>query len=510
MSLEKKEFVSFSEFTTLVALCGYEYDGKTLFNFFSKTKEEINKEGIEILYPMAASLTKGQLSALDESVGLFGLVQDAFGAKVVNANKEESFWKNLFPKDKPAEEEDKAALNDTVDNVGDMIKEYANGEKISIYDGVDRDIYGGGVAVTTKAQSTSEGSEESWTGAFYKNGEPTKLMIGMGVGAVGTAALAVVFGLMSHYQWINNLEYMAMTPKWSEAVSAPGGIGSGSYMDKIEKVLGKDAYGVVRKYNSYTEIVKVSRQAGDEGEAAANALKVMHEKAANAPRQGLYNGLKWGFTVFTVLLASADIAITAYSLYKYYNVEHTPIPHHMVDLSYGENKESAYVAYMSVRDQDGNPGDLNGKDCKQWLALYYTKDKKAGNPILAPKNGSVMAVKTGDSSLPDSNYSPLHMFGTPNVAQNLTFADGDNGWSYNDKNKGTYLFFIHADAQVNYSDPKTQGSGSGSDTAVVKDAGTAVSTGVIILIGAVGLVAGIFIGAITTKVRKRHSLNERK
>ena len=147
-------------------------------------KEEINKEGIEILYPMAASLTKGQLSALDESVGLFGLVQDAFG--------------------------------------------------------------------------------------------------------------------------------------------------------------------VVRKYNSYEKIVEVAGKCGEEGEAAANALKIMHEKAANAPRQGLYNGLKWGFTVFTVLLAAADIAITAYSLYQYYNVEHTPIPHHMVDLSYGENKESAYVAYMSV------------------------------------------------------------------------------------------------------------------------------------------------------------------
>lgn len=514
VSLEKKEFVSFAEFTTLVALCGYEYDGKTLFNFFAKTKEEINKEGIEILYPMAASLTKGQLSALDESVGLFGLVQDAFGAKVVN-DKEESFWERLFPKDKPAEEEDKTALDETVKNVGDMIKEYANGEKTSIYDGVDRDIYGGGVAVTTKAQSTSEGSEKSWTGAFYKNGEPTKLMIGMGVGAAGTAALAVVFGLMSHYQWINNLEYMAMTPKWSAAAEATGGIGAGSYMDKIQKVLGKDAYSVVRKYNSYTEIVKVSKQAGEEGEAAANALKIMHEKAANAPRQGLYNGLKWGFTVFTVLLAAADIAITAYFLYKYYNVEHTPIPHHMVDLSYGENKESAYVAYMSVRDQDGNSGDLNGGDCKQWLALYYTKDEKAGTPILAPNEGTGLVVKTGNDSLPDSSYSPLHMFGTPNVAQNLTFADGDNGWSYNDKNNGTYLFFTHANAQMSYSDPTAKTASSeinattaqGSDTAEAKDAGTALSTGVIILIGAAGLVAGIFIGAITTNVRrkKRHA-----
>ena len=113
--------------------------------------------------------------------------------------------------------------------------------------------------------------------------------------------------------------------------------------------------------------------------------------------------------------------------------------------------------------------------------------------------------------MPDSSYSPLHMFGTPNVAQNLTFADGDNGWSYNDKNKGTYLFFTHANAQMSYSDPTAKAvpsetnatTAQGSNTAEAKDAGTALSTGVIILIGAAGLVAGIFIGAITTNVRRK-------
>ena len=33
------------------------------------------------------------------------------------------------------------------------------------------------------------------------------------------------------------------------------------------------------------------------------------------------------------------------------------------------------------------------------------------------------------------------MFGAPNTPQNLTFADGNKGWSFNDGKKGTYVFF---------------------------------------------------------------------
>ena len=512
ISLEKKEFVSFSEFSTLTALLGYEYDGKTLFNFFSKTKEEINKEGIEILYPMAASLTTGQLSALEESVGIFGLVQDAFGANVVNNSK--SIWTNLFKKDTPAEEE--AAVDETVKNVGDMIEEYANGEKISIYDGVDRDIYGGGVAVTTKAQNTAEGSEKSWTDAFYKNGEPTKLMMGMGIGAASTAALSITFAVFARIQWGQNIKWLLVKDEYALANQFKNNYQA--YHDKVFSILGEKSYDVTRQHADYEGILAAAKENG-KGSRAAETIKKLNERATSGRNYKIYNGLKWGFTVFTVLLSAADIAITAYSLYKYYNMDHTPIPHHMVDLSYGENKESAYVAYMSVRDQDNNCGDINGGDCKQWLALYYTKDEKAGDPILAPNEGSGLVVKTGDPAMPDNSYSPLHMFGTPNVAQNLTFADGDNGWSYNDKNNGTYLFFTHADAQISYSDPTAKAAApaanadkaQGSDISASKDSGTVISTGVIVLIGVAGIVTGIFIGLVTANVRRRRrSADERK
>ncbi len=97
------------------------------------------------------------------------------------------------------------------------------------------------------------------------------------------------------------------------------------------------------------------------------------------------------------------------------------------------------------------------------------------------------------------------MFGTPNVAQNLTYADGDNGWSYNDKNKGTYLFFTHADTQISYGDPmkQTNDTAGEANTAVAKDAGTAFGSNVIILTGVAGLLAGFFIGVVTTNTRRK-------
>ena len=155
----------------------------------------------------------------------------------------------------------------------------------------------------------------------------------------------------------------------------------------------------------------------------------------------MIRGLEIGMAVAAILIAALDIAMTAYELYNYYNRDHLPIPHYMVDLSYDENKETSFIAYRGVLDQDGDQGDLNGGGGKQWLALYASYDEDAGDPILAPDGDLHKGVtQRGKSTIPDG-YSPLHFFGKPNAAQNLTFADGDNGWSYNDDEGGTYFFF---------------------------------------------------------------------
>ena len=126
-------------------------------------------------------------------------------------------------------------------------------------------------------------------------------------------------------------------------------------------------------------------------------------------------------------------------------------------------------------DQDGDQGDLNGGSGKQWLALYASYDEDAGDPILAPDGDLYKGItQRGKSTTPDG-YSPLHFFGKPNAAQNLTFADGDNGWSYNDREGGTYFFF---ERDKNWRAANTE------------NAATAMSFGTIALIGGIGALIG--------------------
>ena len=440
MSLDNGTYVDFEQYLALLTLADYSYDGKTLLDFFSQTKEQIQAKGLEVLYPLAASLTNGQICALEESVGLFTLVQDALGANAYN-DYEKGMNKAVM---KRVSDSVRTGVKDTVKSVNQMIEKVGNTQKISIYEGVDREVYGGGVAVTTEAKEYSNGAEKTWTESFYRNMKPTKLMIGMWTGAATTA---IVAGAFAHAERLAAVKYRDLM---SDGVDFKQG-----YMimnEDLEKALeGTDHVFTKTKYSE--ELIPLFEGSNQRERLSAEAVEKMADDIkTTGSHWKIYTGLKWGFTVFTVLLSAADIAVTIYSFYKYYNVDHLPIPHHIVNLSYNENEEAAYTAYKSVRDQNGKCGDLNGGDCKQWLALYYTKDKKAGAPILAPGDSAKVEIKTGDNTLPGKEYTPLHMFGTSNVAQNLTFADGDNGWSYNDKNHGTYLFFKHADNEKKSED----------------------------------------------------------
>ena len=140
-----------------------------------------------------------------------------------------------------------------------------------------------------------------------------------------------------------------------------------------------------------------------------------------------------------------------------------------------------------------------------------------------------MLVKVGSDAAPGTGYTPLHMFGTDNVAQNFTYADGDKGYSYNDKNGGTYLYFSHANAVITYTDGKEDQSskdaeasdaekktdeGQTSDKEAEAQAvsgeavsadqtGTAISGGVVVLVGVVGLVVGGFGGLVIASTRRK-------
>ena len=209
--------------------------------------------------------------------------------------------------------------------------------------------------------------------------------------------------------------------------------------------------------------------------------------------------------------------MTGIALYEYYNRDHIPIPKYIVDLTYDENAESSFVAYKNVTDQNGGEGDLNGGGGKQWLGLFTTKDEDAGDPIMAPdgERHIIQILKGSSGKTTPSGLSPLHMFGYPNTPQNLTYSDGESGWSFNDDKGGTYLYFERdpdyaipvideedeavddgeaADESEQGSDDGAGSDGEGSGADLAGETGTIKTASNIILVGGIGALLGLALG----------------
>ena len=485
-------FTYIQERSVFETLVGYTYEEGTLFDFFCKGKEEFDGDGIKALYPLAACLSEGQFAALSESVSLFMIIQDALGAGIYNE-------KNA------AETKDQKEELESAKETLDVLTEEANKEKTSVYAGVDREIFDGGVAVTSTAEDYSSGSESTWADHFIDSGQYRKCLLGLTISAAGISALALA---------ARSVEHLAIRSNFDHLFEIAHGEVVADYEVTLRNNLKLERCGITKETQDF-----VCSCAGDQNlmfrqavygnnTRAQKAVQNLYDGAYNFRKTALFRKLKIGFTVFAILLSAADITLSVVALVKYYNRDHLPIPHHMVDLSYNEAKESSYITYRSVRDTEGNCGDVNGGIGKQWLALYQTKDEDAGNPILAPDGeNNKLIVQYGSEKTPDG-YSPLHLFGSPNTSQNLTFADGENGWSFNDEKGGTYLFFKRdRDVISDKEDDRASGDSQAMDNAV---SGTAISRGVTALVGAVCMVVGIFIGAIGMYFRGKREKDERK
>ena len=78
------DYVAMQENLMLSSLCVYQYNGGTLFDFFEQDKSEIGGDNLKYLYPLAASLSDGQLAAVNETVSLYSILMDALSATVMN------------------------------------------------------------------------------------------------------------------------------------------------------------------------------------------------------------------------------------------------------------------------------------------------------------------------------------------------------------------------------------------------------------------------------------------
>ena len=259
------------------------------------------------------------------------------------------------------------------------------------------------------------------------------------------------------------------------------------------------------RYGQDTSVKQLTRQINsletrDIPKAEEAARKAMQESVS---KSNLCKYLSVGFAVVSALLAGFSIYTTVTEMMEYYRVKFAPIPKYIVektDITATDTKtgkemmiqnQTAYYRYVPCNRTDGSSNvekenheilldraDLNGDVGKQWLALYSVKYEN-GMPILADS----LKLKLGKGGAPDGYSTGIHMFGDEAV-QNLT--DEKSGYSYNDPNKGTYVFFKR-------------------DTTPVKGliAGSVFSGGSLLLGAILGLIAGVGLTMLITFSSKK-------
>ena len=482
----------------------YKYGDGTLYDYFRQPTENIAGENIKELYPIAASLTSAQRAMLGQTGSIITLIRNATGATVFNGYKTEV--SKAVESVAKTETEAKKELDETGKLLDEVEKEMCE-EPTSVYDGVDREIFKDGAAITSKALTETKANDDLFKKSLLGSGGIKKYAISLGISTLVAGAGLCFFSKLS-----TGLSRVAL----SEAVK---GEFQGLMFFKEDDM---SAYQYTQK--NMTEIKKLADKALSENNAESVKAYSELEKLLKKGPEGTYTqsvkygydsmksygnsfttvynlakGLKVAFAVILTALAAADIYFTVRSVMDYYNRDHLDIPHHMRDVLNDPTKETSFIDYTSVRDQNGACGDVNGGGGKQWLALYQTKDKNAGDPIIAPESGGKIEIKTGaganEGSL-DPSVHPLHMFETPETPQNLT--DEAAGYSFNDKKGGIYMYFTRGEAVI-AENGETDGEGQTA---------TAATPGVIAMIGGSCLIFGVIIGAVCVGTTRRRRIKQ--
>ena len=364
-----------------------ENDGITLRELIFGDEFDVANTDRYLLYPLIASLSKGQRACLD-FLSMYQIVS-------LGINGDETYKE--------------VAQSLKLETVGDGAT--------SVYTGIDRTVFGDEVALTGEAYKLQNSTGKSVMSRWESITVFTKaLYIAFGVSLAASALSAASTHLM---------DFLAQ--KLDSA--------SENYIKMADSCLNqaRSDYGILDEAEMMSNKYMAKSRASVRGIGTAQTMQDVF----------YYAGIV--FACVGIVLAVASIWRTVVDIKKYYDSEFTPIPMHMVDESVNENDEKVYVYYTAVtcnRKDAGmvteeteilkDFGDLNGVVGKQWVALYTTKDKAAGNPITTD-----FKVQYENSTIPGER-TPLSIF-CENTAQNLT--DEKSGYTYSDDKNGIYLFF---------------------------------------------------------------------
>ena len=390
------------------------YGDDTLMEFFQKERSDFSGEGIRELYPLAASLSAGQIAGLE-----FLSLTDLFAMVLTT---EEGY--------------------NTLD-IDNMVT-------ASFFQDVDREIYEpGGVALTNAALRQKQNKLDD---------DSSFLLSPLGFvywGLTAACGIGTVVSLLKNIQYVSyqpavEVALMSCTTKMYEMTPL---------VDELGIYVMKNTF-----WGGYAEEVKIVGDAVNE--KFAEIVKELDWVEKVSQNTTLTYCLTVGFTVLTAIFAAVSIFLTVSEMLAYYKVTFAPIPKYIVDeaditetvngKTVVTKNDTAYYKVVTCNRKEGktdtekdnyrvlgNSNDLNGDVGKQWLALYSVKYEQ-GRPILAD---SLMVITGTEgrtaSALPNGYETGIHRFGEK-AAFNLT----SEYYCYNDTPNGTYVYFKQADKTV--------------------------------------------------------------
>ena len=439
--------------------------GDTLGDFFNPADAAYNNPEADSFLPLAAGLSAGQAASMD-FLSLRMLLLIGFGDK-------ESFEK---------------AMPDIQDLFGDETE-------LSIYTGVKREAFRGGVAITSEAEMDQNAGKGQ---AFDQIWDNTGIVAMASYAAAAVGAVSLIAGSVMA---VKGIKY---TGKFTEE--------SVSFINN--KIAG--AKGMMKSQLALDNphVMDVERQ----NLANAQAELAEANKSRVPTRMGIAG--RWMLGIGGVLLVGAAI-VKGVQMWQYYERTMKPIPRMIVDESdvvtyltddngkplldeNGKQKKNidfkTYEYYSAVKCnrpdigeigdwQDGvaeykdhncdDIADLNADMGQEWIALYTVKSQDKGDPILADS----LTLQYGSKDMPEGCSNGLHLFTYTNAVDL-----GDTAWAFNNAKEGVY-FFWDAD-----------------EKAFAKEAASAFGTGQMALAGIGGLILGI--AATTLVLTKKRRKDE--
>ena len=417
-----------------VTLTNYKYDNGTLADFFAKDPNEI---GTEELYPLFAAMTPAEreVSLLVGFTAMIAMAQN-----------------------------DTESLNQYFEDFKNEIEFYEFGDKISVYANVDRSLFDGGVALTNSAlrESASTG-ETAW---YSEDNIDRELSIALGCLAGGSLISAVATAAISKNIIVNKYAYWDLMDVNEDA---------------FFMILGNlEERGVILNYTYEAQsvaalkkvipnkIIRQNKDLFDEGEAMVREVKdTLSKQAYKSQQESTRRMIRIADTVKYVAIGIsllAEAARIGIKLYNYYHPDFTEIPRIIVD-EIATDTKNYYVNYYVTTDQSGEYADLNAWKGQRWNALYITKDKEAGDPILA----SGLTAQVKDSSMPTAQSYGVHYFGE-------TGACNVSRYLLKKTAPATYMFFTRDHS--------------------LRATASAFSRGTVITFACIGLVSGLAIGSL--------------